>query len=217
MVASHRKPTLSEKAYDQIKNAICEGTITAGDLLSENSLAQQLGMSRTPVREAIRSLESEGWLDVHGGIGAYVKALSSKDIEDLYEVRCILEVQAAKTSVFSISEQEISLFQDRFQSLYNLSQNGQSLDMAAYSALDWEFHELIIERCDNSYIKNIMHSNVANMKRYLSLSAEAFNNIHESTQQHLHLLTLIRKRDADAFCAALDHHLKWASSFLTIK
>ena len=58
MIVSQRKATLSEKAYDEIKNAICDGTITAGTLLSENALAQQLGMSRTPVREAMRALES---------------------------------------------------------------------------------------------------------------------------------------------------------------
>ena len=110
MIVSQRKATLSEKAYDEIKNAICDGTITAGTLLSENALAQQLGMSRTPVREAMRALESEGWLDIRSGIGAYVRPLSSKDIEDLYEVRCLLEVQAAKTSIFHITDEEISIF-----------------------------------------------------------------------------------------------------------
>ncbi len=216
MIVSQRKATLSEKAYDEIKNAICDGTITAGTLLSENALAQQLGMSRTPVREAMRALESEGWLDIRSGIGAYVRPLSSKDIEDLYEVRCLLEVQAAKTSIFHITDEEISDFEIRFQSLLDTVQSSSDPDLALFSSLDWELHELIVDRCQNTYIKNIMHSNMANMKRYLSLSAEALNDLHESTLQHIHLLSLIRKRDTGTFCAALDEHLKWASSFLTI-
>lgn len=216
MIVSQRKATLSERAYDEIKNAICDGTIAAGTLLSENALAQHLGMSRTPVREAMRALESEGWLDIRSGIGAYVRPLSSKDIEDLYEVRCLLEVQAARTSIFHITDEEINDFEARFQSLLNAVQTSSHPDLALFSSLDWELHELIVGRCQNTYIKSIMHSNMANMKRYLSLSAEALNDLHESTLQHLHLLHLIRRRDVSAFCSALDSHLKWASSFLTV-
>lgn len=74
-------------------------------------------MSRTPVREALRALASENWLEIKNGVGAYVKPLSSKDIEDLYEIRCLLEVQAAKTAVYSISDQEIDDLARRFQEL----------------------------------------------------------------------------------------------------
>lgn len=173
-------------------------------------------MSRTPVREAMRALESKGWLEIRSGIGAYVKPLSSKDIENLYEVRCLLEVQAARTAIFHITDEEIDRFEARFRSLLDIMQSA-SPDLKHFSSLDWEFHKTIIDRCQNAYIKEIMHSNMANMQRYLSLSAEAFNNLHESTLQHLNLLSFIRKRDAETFCRALDQHLKWASDFLTVK
>ena len=60
-------------------------------------------MSRTPVREALRMLATEDFVEVKNGIGAYVKPLSSKDMEDLYEVRCLLEMQAIKTSIYRIT------------------------------------------------------------------------------------------------------------------
>ena len=103
MAKGNRKPNLSERAYEQIKDALCKGKIAAGDILSESQLAEELDMSRTPVREALRILASEGWVEIRRGIGAYVKAPSSKDMEDLYEVRCLLETLAIKTSVFNIS------------------------------------------------------------------------------------------------------------------
>ena len=88
MLQANRKPTLSEQAYNQIKDALLNGRILPGDVLSENQLAADMDMSRTPVREALRALASEGWVDIRNGVGAYVKPLSSKDMEDLYEVRC---------------------------------------------------------------------------------------------------------------------------------
>lgn len=216
MIISHHKATLSKKAYEQIKNAICEGTIASGSLLSENALAQQLHMSRTPVREAMRALESEGWLEIRSGIGIYVKPLSSKDIEDLYEVRCLLEVQAARTAIFHISNEEIDQMEAGFRALLDSTQTAAP-NLHHFSELDWAFHMAIIDHCQNNYIKEIMRSNMANMQRCLSLSAEVFNNLQESTLQHLDLLSLMRRRDMESFCQALAQHLKWASVFLTIK
>ena len=99
MAKGNRKPNLSERAYEQIKDALCKGKIAAGDILSESQLAEELDMSRTPVREALRILASEGWVEIRRGIGAYVKAPSSKDMEDLYEVRCLLETLDRKSVV----------------------------------------------------------------------------------------------------------------------
>ena len=77
------KSTLADRAYEQIKDALCQGKIVPGDILSESQLAQSLGMSRTPVREALRALASEHWLAIRNGVGAYVKPLSSKEMEDV--------------------------------------------------------------------------------------------------------------------------------------
>lgn len=216
MIGTKRKVNLSETAYNQIKDALCEGKIVPGDVLSESQLAEDMGMSRTPVREALRALASEGWLEIKNGVGAYVKPLSSKDMEDLYEVRCLLETQASKTSVYYITNEEIDDLERRFRQLLDECEPGISPDPKAFSALDWELHELIVERCQNNYIKTIMHNNTSNMKRYQYLSAEALNDIHESTLQHLNILSLLRNRDPDALADALHQHLEWAASFLKL-
>ena len=215
MIGRSSKQTLAEVAYEKIKEAICEGKIVSGDILSENQLAHDLGMSRTPIREALRALASEDWLEIKNGVGAYVKPLSSKDIHDLYEVRCLLEVQAAKTSVYRITNEEIDRLEARFQQLLERT-GGQSsdLDPKAFSELDWELHELIVERCQNNYIKSIMRNNTANMKCYQALSFEALHDLRESTLQHLHILALLRQRDSEALTAALKDHLEWAAGFL---
>lgn len=212
MIVSKRKKNLSEVAYQQIKDALCSGKIRPGEILSESQLAESLGMSRTPVREAIRALASEDWLEIHNGIGAYVKPLSSKDIEDLYEIRTLLEIQAAKTAIRHITNEDIDSLEQRFhEALADYKQN-RNIDLRRFSDLDWEMHQLLVDRCQNNYIKNIMQTNSSNIRRYQSTSAEVLNDIEESILQHLDLLVLIRSRDLDSLLPALQRHLEWSSS-----
>ena len=102
----------------------------------------------------------------------------------------------------------------RFRHLLEQCQSGIAPNPKDFSTLDWEFHDLIIQRCQNTYIKSIMHTNTTNMKRYQYLSAEALNDVKESTLQHLNILSLLRERDPEALANALKLHLDWASSFL---
>lgn len=214
MTNLRERGSLARQAYEQIKDELCQGRIMAGDILSESQLAASLGMSRTPVREALRALAAEGWVEIRQGIGAYVKPLSTKEMEDLYEVRCLLETHAVRTSAFHITSEEIDSLERRFRRLLDSYQAGTAPDPKEFSLLDWELHELIVERCRNDYLKTIMRNNNSNMKRYQFLSFEALNDVQESTRQHLKILALLRARDVDALTDTLREHLMWAASFL---
>jgi len=211
MSAGKENMKLFQVAYHHIRQAMCRGEIAPGDILSESQLAARMKMSRTPVREALRALDSEGRLEIRNGIGAYVKPLSTKDMEDLYEVRALLEGQAARTAVHHISQEEIASLETRFT---RLLQPGYAPGEGEFSRLDWELHELIVERCENECIKSVMRSNMDKMKCYQRLSARVFNDIPESTRQHLTILELLRRRDGEALARALQEHLNWAASFL---
>ena len=214
MFEAKRQPTLSEQAYNQIKDAICQGSVAPGDILSENQIAQQLGMSRTPVREALRALASEGFVEIRNGIGAYVKPLSSKDMEALYEVRCLLEMQAIKTSIYRISNDEIDDLTRRFQAIYDACEQGDSPAQGEFSELDWELHSLLVDRCTNNYIKEIVAGNNSNLRRYQSLSVNVLGDVHESARQHLEILRVLRSRDLDKLEEVLHAHLMWSANLL---
>lgn len=214
MLETRRRVNLSEQAYDQIKDAICKGQISPGEILSESQLASQLGMSRTPVREALRALSSEGFVDVRNGIGAYVKPLSSKDMEDLYEVRCLLELQAVRTSIYRITDEEIDALEARFQALYDACERGEHPGQGEFSGLDWALHSLLVERCTNNYIKEIIAGNNSNLRRYQALSVDALGDVHESARQHLEILRILRTRDLAALSEALHAHLLWSAGLL---
>lgn len=216
MLEAMHKISLSESAYNQIKDVICNGKIVPGDILSESQLAQQMGMSRTPVREALRTLETEGFVEIKNGIGAYVKPLSSKDMEDLYEVRCLLEMQAIKTSIYRITNEEIDEFERRFQALFEACERGEHPGQGEFSELDWKLHVLFVERCTNKYIKNIVASYDSNLRRYQSLSVDALNDVKESARQHLEILKTLRTRDPEKASEALKGHLEWSANLLRI-
>ncbi len=216
MLKSKRRVSLSESAYEQIKDAICSGRVTPGDILSENQTAAQLGMSRTPVREALRALASEGFVEIRNGVGAYVKPLSSKDVEDLYEVRCLLEVQAIKTSIYRITNEEIDAFEQRFQERFDACERGEHPGQGEFSELDWSLHSLFVERCTNKYIKRIVAGYDSNLRRYQSMSIDALNDVRESARQHLEILKALRLRDADKASEVLRKHLEWSADLLRI-
>lgn len=219
MLEAKHKVNLSEKAYDaydEIKDAICKGKVMPEDILSESQLASQLGMSRTPVREALRMLATEDFVEVKNGIGAYVKPLSSKDMEDLYEVRCLLEMQAIKTSIYRITNEEIDYYERMFQAQLDVCERGEYPGPGEFSELDWRLHILFIERCTNKYIKRIVASYDSNLRRYQSMSVDALNDVRVSAQQHLDILKTLRTRDPEKASEALKAHLEWSTDLLRI-
>lgn len=217
MFDTKHKANLSEQAYERLKDAICAGEVMQGDILSESQLARQLEMSRTPVREALRMLASEGFVEIRNGIGAYVKPLSSRDMEDLYEVRCLLEMQAVKTSLYRITEEEIDYFENRFAEILDACEAGKYIGAGEFSELDWQLHTLFVERCTNKYIKNIALAYNSNLRRYQSMSIDALNNVRVSAQQHLNILCAMRTRDTERVSEVLKKHLEWSADLLKIR
>ena len=102
-----RHQTLREKILETIRDAILKGTMKPGERVSEPDLAERFGISRTPIREAFRQLESEGYLEVVPRKGAVVASLSERDIEEFYAIKIILEGFAARMAADKLTAKEI--------------------------------------------------------------------------------------------------------------
>ena len=200
------------QAYEAVKEAICNNEVQPGDVLSENQIARQLDMSRTPVREAIRMLASEDYVEVRNGTGIIVKTISPDDLRDLMRVRKSLELLAAETAVHTIQESEIDRLEQSFLSLLADYRQKKPLSIKDFANSDYLLHELLVERCSNKYVKSIMGSINVNIKRFQGMSFASLNNLPESTEQHLKLLRLIRARDSVALMEALAQHIDWSQS-----
>lgn len=205
---------LTNVAYEAIKDAIIDGKIREGDLLSENQIALKLGMSRTPVREALRMLVSEDIVEIKNNIGTYVRTFSRRDIEDIFEVRIALETIAAKTAVYEISEVEIDELERNFLTFLENSKNGIIIDRKEFINNDWKLHELLVERSRNLYVKNIIKSIHFSIKRFQFISFEMLNDVEESTAQHLNIIHYLRKRDPVGLAKALNEHIVFSENLI---
>lgn len=205
-----KKKNLSQIAYLELKKDIYKNKIKPGDCLSENLIAKELNMSRTPVREALRILESEDLIEIKDGIGIYVKTISFKDIKDIFEVRRALETLALKTSINKITDDEIKSMEKKFSYLFNQYKSGINVVMDKFVSVDWELDELIVKRSNNNYIISIMGDIKAKIIRYQYLSYEALNDVEESTAQHMRILSLMKDRNIEELIKVNEKHIEWA-------
>lgn len=205
-----KKKNLSQIAYLELKKDIYKNKIKPGDCLSENLIAKELNMSRTPVREALRILESEDLIEIKDGIGIYVKTISFKDIKDIFEVRRALETLALKTSINKITDDEIKSMEKKFDYLFNQYKSGINVVMDKFVSVDWELDELIVKRSNNNYIISIMGDIKAKIIRYQYLSYEALNDVEESTAQHMRILSLMKERNIEELIKVNEKHIEWA-------
>src|SRR5476649_2040517 len=124
-----RKPlekhlTLREKILENIRDAFISGTLKAGSRVSEPDLAERYGISRTPIREAFRQLESEGYLTVIPRKGALVASFSAKDVEEFYAIKSILEGYAARKACSRLSSREINKLEGINEKLREIAEEG---------------------------------------------------------------------------------------------
>ena len=204
------KKTLTNLAYDAIRTAICDGSLPPGTPLSENDLSRQMGMSRTPVREALRILESQDFVEIRDGLATFVKTLSEWEVRDLFEIRKELEVLAASTALNYITEQEICAMEEEFKKFLHLRKTGSNIDYAEFASVDSKLHVFIVDHCQNKYVKKFMRSIMDDIQRCQLMSASCLGDLEESTTQHLEILDLLKKKDLESLSQKLRDHVDWS-------
>lgn len=200
---------LSQVAYEKIRAAILSNDYPQGTMLAEKQLCQLLGMSRTPIRQAIQMLADEGLLEVRDGVGTFVRGFSSKDIQDAYELRRVLEVLAIQTAAARFTDEELDELERLFRDMLDRLEHGGALSVDEYAATDWKLHDMIIRKCDNRYVKNAMGNIEATLKRYQGLSVRSMADAGVSLREHLDILEGIRRGDRERLTRLLEQHVHY--------
>jgi DNA-binding GntR family transcriptional regulator len=195
--ASHRP--LRDKVVDELRRRIIDGAYQAGDRLTEERLADDFGVSRNPVREAIRVLEGEGFLTAHPRRGAVVASISAKDVEDLFDVRLSLEVLAARLA----AERAGSAGAARLDELLAEARGAASVRNLA--TLNTSFHAAICALSGNALLAGIMESLHGRLQRVYRQSAA--ERAPHSLAEHERLAAAIRAGDGDAAAEAARVHV----------
>jgi DNA-binding GntR family transcriptional regulator len=187
--------TLREKILESIRDAIISGAITSGSRVSEPDLAERFGISRTPIREALRQLESEGYLTVIPRKGAVVSAFTQKDVEEFYAIKSILEGYAAKLACCRLSEKEI----DRLQTINKrLSELCEQSDVKQFFKVHNDFHDLFIKAADNEKLREMINLLVTRFQRLRLMSISQPGRMAVSVTEHEKIITAFREQNCEA-------------------
>jgi len=188
----------------ELRRLILDGSLQPGERLVEDRLAQQLGVSRNPIREAMRVLEAEGFLDVVARRGAFVAKLSARQADDLFYVRLALEPLGARLAA-SVEEPQTALLQRAWEILAMVRDSGPDQDLDTLSTLHTELHSLVFEMTRNSYLIAIAIPMVKRGQWLLRQSAPLQNPA--AWTEHYGLIEAIEAGDADLAEAAARHHV----------
>ena len=188
------KYSLRGMVFTKIREDILSGKYVEGEELKEISIGQDLGVSRTPVREALRQLELEGLVKIIPNKGAYVAGISNKDVHDIYMIRSYLEGLCARWACENITQEQI----DAIEEVIYLSEfHVKKKHFEQIVELDTKFHELLYASCGSKILGHLLrdyHQYVHSIRKItLSDPARAEN----SNAEHSAILEAIRNRDAD--------------------
>ena len=186
--------TLREKILENIRDAIVSGSLKAGSRVSEPELAEHYGISRTPIREAFRQLESEGYLTVIPRRGAVVSEFSPKDVEEFYAIKSIMEGYAARQACERLSSKDL----DRLEAINSrLAELAKAGDIKHFFKIHSDFHELFIKAADNEKLHELIAGLVTKFQRLRFTSLSLPGRMEISVQEHEKIIDAFRKKDAN--------------------
>lgn len=193
----------SEKAYDVIKERILDGTLSSRETVSVGGLCAELGFSRTPVRDALRRLETEGFVQIFPNQGVVVKELSSTEVTQMYELRIALEGYLLRRSISLFTERDIACLRELLEKQREAMEQN---DPSAFMRLDNEQHLYFHKVYYNPIIFDVLNR-MADRIYYGGVQALSMPGRMEATlDEHVRLVDAIEARDADAALQALEEH-----------
>lgn len=206
--AQKRSGYLTQRAAELIRLMVKDGQLRSGDRVNELDLATRLGMSRGPVREAVRRLSSSGLLVEEPNIGARVVSLSPEYIGELYLVRELLESQAAAEAAQVMTEEECRGVQDLLDRHQRQLDDGRSNEYSM-SPEDWDFHRLVLQGSRNRLITRICGNDLRDAflllrARYGRRSARG----HQALREHRQIADAILAKNPEVAAVLMRQHIR---------
>jgi len=183
---------LREVISETLREAIVAGTLKPGERLMEIQLAEELGVSRTPVREAIRKLELEGFVVMIPRRGTYVADLSIKDVNEVFEIRTALDILAAGLAVERITEDELEQLE---RVLVEIGEYIEQNDIEKIVAADGRYHDILYRASRNDRLVGIINNLREQFTRFRSISMAYPGRIKNTVEEHRQLVEAIAQRD----------------------
>jgi DNA-binding GntR family transcriptional regulator len=200
---------LRELVLEAIREAIINGTLKPRERLMEIQLAEELGVSRTPIREALRKLELEGFIVMVPRKGAYVADLTFKDIADVFEIRAALEGLAAGLAAERITDDELENME---RLLVEKAEAIAENDIEKLVAADTKFHDALYRGSRNQRLTTIISNLREQIQRFRTTSLSYPGRSRRSLEEHRIIVEAIQSRDVQAARQAAQEHIENAEN-----
>ena len=204
---SGKGPNMHDRVVAELRRRIISGELQAGVNLSEIALAESFGVSRTPVREALKRLQTEGLVTIRPRVGTFVTTPSRREITELFEMKELLESAAARQLALRGRVPELDRLE---QNLVEADAAVAGNDSSGYAELVQEFHDLLITGADNA--KLVAHyrilMNQLAYSRLVSTSLSQPGRPMQSDEEHHRVLRLILEKDGDSAERVMREHVR---------
>jgi DNA-binding GntR family transcriptional regulator len=196
MLEPIRRPDLFDDVYARLRNAILVGVLVPGERLVEEQLAERLGVSRAPIRDALRALEMDGLVMATGRRGKAVSTLSARDAWEVYTFRGALEAMGIRLAIGRCTE---AIYAELEELVAEMRRAGAAADLAKLSALDVRFHETVCRASGHQRLFGAWKG-MSNQIRLLSQQVidTQYRDLADVPERHARLIAALRSGDADA-------------------
>jgi DNA-binding GntR family transcriptional regulator len=202
---------LGEMVYESLRDAIINQVLKPGERLMETELAEEMGVSRTPVREAIRKLEQEGYVVMIPRKGAYVAGLSIKDIHEVFEIRGALESLAAGLAAERATQEEI---EEMERNIVLEASHFESNDLIKTIEVDTKFHELIFKASKNDRLLGMISNLREQVQRFRTTTLAVSGRLKFALEEHRRIVEAIAARDVQLAQQMAKDHIESAENAL---
>jgi DNA-binding GntR family transcriptional regulator len=205
--------SLHNQVTDAVREAIVSGKFALGEKLSEGTLAQQFGVSRTPVREALKQLEREGLVEINPRVGTCVSKPTEQEISELFTVKEVLEGLAAGLLA---KRGDVTELKDLQNALQDMEQAVKLEDTHAYVEANDRFHDAIIKGSGNSKLQFhfSLLINQLPYKRFVFLTLDQPQRLEKSVMEHRQIVEAIQSKDAQVAEQKMREHVTASRSKL---
>lgn len=196
--------SLRDSVYLELKDAIMKGELLPGMRLMEIPIADKMGVSRTPVREAIKRLEKDGFVTVTPGFGAKVSGIGDKDVTDALDVRIAVETMAVRQAAQVISAKQVEELRRINRDIHKAVKSG---DVAAISLEDNRLHHTICEISDNKVLLRIMQELEELVLRFRVEYIKGITEYSAILEDHDAIIDAVAAGDADEAARLVESHI----------
>lgn len=206
------RQSLTSAVSNVLRERILRGELKAGDQLVQHSIATELGLSRIPVREALRQLEAEGLVKIVDHRGAVVSTLSADEIMEMFEVRMLLESHLLRLAIPRMTGEDFEEAENTLTSYTTSLKKEENVE--DWGVLNWKFHSCLYEAANRPRILSMAESIHNNADRYVRLHLFLVHETTRANEEHREILRFCKEGDVEAACKALEQHIEYAGKSL---